>query len=62
MKRKYRAQAFLAGSSCATCDRERCARDARKHLPVIIYCRNYLRARADAWVNVKREAEEGADR
>jgi len=41
MMRKYRAQAFIAGSSCSTCGREPCASDSLKHLFVVIYCWNY---------------------
>jgi hypothetical protein len=43
MKRKYRAQAYVYGSSCSTCERKFCARESRKHLCVVIYCRNYQR-------------------
>ena len=43
MKRKYRAQAFIAGSSCVNCSKELCARASRKNLNVIIYCCNHQR-------------------
>jgi hypothetical protein len=46
MKRKYKAQAFVAGSSCSTCAVWPCVRDSRETLAVIVYCYHYKREEA----------------
>jgi len=42
MKRKYLAQAFIAGSSCVNCDRP-CSHAARRRLDVVVFCSWYHR-------------------